>query len=76
MRFQIGQTLSAQLTWSHYVELLNLDDVNKTNYYIDISIKNNLIQKQNSFWPIINKNIGKRSIVNRKNDILFNFNIV
>ena len=30
------QTLSAQLTWSHYVELLSLDDLNKIKYYIDI----------------------------------------
>ena len=39
---QKGQTLSAQLTWSHYVEFLKVDDINKINYYIDISIKNNL----------------------------------
>ena len=30
------------MTWSHYVELLKVDDINKINYYIDISIKNNL----------------------------------
>ena len=29
------QTLSAQLSWSHYVELLILDDVVKINYYIN-----------------------------------------
>jgi len=39
---QKGQTLSAQLTWSHYVELLKFDDINKINYYIDISSKQNL----------------------------------
>ena len=39
---QKGQTLSDQLTWSHYVELLKFNDVNKINYYIDVSLKNNL----------------------------------
>ena len=31
-----------QLSWTHYRELLILDDTNKINYYIDISIKQNL----------------------------------
>lgn len=31
-----------QLTWSHYVELLPLKDTNEINYYIDITIKQNL----------------------------------
>ena len=34
--FQKGQTLSAQLTWSHYVELIRLDDVNMIRYYISV----------------------------------------
>ena len=34
-------TMSTQLTWSHYVELLKFDDRNKINYYIYISIKYN-----------------------------------
>ena len=36
------QTLSAQLSWSHYVELLILDDVVKINYYINIIEEQNL----------------------------------
>jgi len=39
---QKGATLSHQLTWSHYVELLKFDDINEINYYIDISIKQKL----------------------------------
>ncbi len=31
-----GQTLSAKLNWSHYVELLSLKDINEINYYINI----------------------------------------
>ncbi|MBR6690679.1 MAG: DUF1016 family protein [Bacilli bacterium] len=34
---QKGQTMSAQLTWSHYVELLKFKDINKIAYYINIS---------------------------------------
>ena len=35
-------TLSANLSWSHYVELLSYDDNNKINYYINLSLKHNL----------------------------------
>ena len=30
-----------QLSWSHCIELIVLKDVNKINYYINITIKNN-----------------------------------
>ena len=40
--YQKGQAMPAQLTWSHYCELLSLKDINEINYYIDISIKQNL----------------------------------
>ena len=36
------QTVSAQLTWSHYCELLAIEDINKINYYIKISEQQNL----------------------------------
>ena len=35
-------TLSQQLTYGHYVELLSYNDINKINYYIQISIDHNL----------------------------------
>lgn len=31
-----SQTLSVQLTWSHYVELLKFNDINEINYYISL----------------------------------------
>ena len=40
--FQKGQTLSVQLTWSHYCELLKLDNSNMINYYIKITEEQNL----------------------------------
>ena len=42
LMFEKVATVSQLLTWSHYVELLKFNDINKINYYIDISIKNNL----------------------------------
>jgi len=43
---EIWQSMPAKLTWSHYVELLGIDDLNEINYYIDISIKQNLGYRQ------------------------------
>ena len=37
-----GQTLSAKLSWSHYVELLSFNDINEINYYISVTEKNSL----------------------------------
>ena len=42
---QISQkwsTLSTKLTWSHYSELLAIEDINKINYYIKIAEQHNL----------------------------------
>ena len=36
------QTLSAQLTWSHYVELLSINDIEKVKYYIKLVENSNL----------------------------------
>ena len=38
--------LPTKLTWSHYCELLKLKDYNEINYYIDISIRQNLPHKK------------------------------
>lgn len=43
---QKGQAVPAQLTWSHYCELLILNNINEINYYIDISIKQNLSYRE------------------------------
>ena len=40
-----GAPLAHQLTWSHYSELIPLKDINKIQYYIDISIKFNLSKR-------------------------------
>ena len=38
--------LAQFLTWSHYIELLPLKDTNKINYYIKITINQNLSKRQ------------------------------
>ncbi len=38
--------LPTQLTWSHYCELLILNDINKINYYIKIAEEQNLSYRQ------------------------------
>ena len=41
-----GATLSHQLPWSNYVELLPLNDINKINYYISICKNNSLTVRE------------------------------
>ncbi len=43
---QKGQSMPAQLSWSHYIELFVLNDNNIINYYINITIKQNLGYRQ------------------------------
>lgn len=40
------QTVSAQLSWSHYCELISFEDINKINYYIELVKSNNLSVRQ------------------------------
>lgn len=37
--FSKSQSMPDQLTWSHYCQILNINDINKFNYYVMISIK-------------------------------------
>ena len=41
-----GVALPHQLSWSHILSLLPIDDINEINYYIDISIKQNLSYRE------------------------------
>ncbi len=44
---QKGQPLAAQfITWSHYIEILKIKDINEINYYIQITINNNLSRNE------------------------------
>ncbi len=41
-----GAAMTHQLTMSHYEQLLSIKDINEINYYIDISIKQNLSYRE------------------------------
>ena len=43
---QKGTSMTAHLSWSHYVELLVLGNINEINYYINISINNCLSYRE------------------------------
>ena len=43
---QKSPTMSDLLTWSHYIELLPIKDINKINYYIKIAEQQNLSVRQ------------------------------
>lgn len=62
MIFQKSQPLVDQLTWSHYLCLLSVNDENKRNFYINLCIKNHLSKrgliqemKSNAYERLINK---------------------
>ena len=44
--FRKSQAPPDQLTWSHYIELLKLKDYNEIDYYIRISVEQNLSYRQ------------------------------
>ena len=44
--FRKSHALRDQLTWIHYRLLLSFDDVNKINYYIELSITSNLSTRE------------------------------
>ncbi len=39
---EIGAPIAHQLTWSHYIELIPIKDINKINYYINVCINQKL----------------------------------
>jgi len=43
---EIWHAMRSKLTWTHYRELLVLNDINKINYYVNISINQNLSYRE------------------------------
>ena len=73
--FSKSQTVSDQLTWSHYIELIYINDPNKVNYYIDISIKQSLSVRQlrtkikNSEYERLSDNTKQKLITNEEVEV-------
>jgi len=71
------QTLSAQLTWSHYVEILKLEEINKINYYIDISVSQSLSVRElrykikNKEYERLDNNTKEKLISKEENQISY-----
>ena len=65
--------LRSQLTWSHYRELLFIDNTDEINYYIDISVKQNISYRE-LHHKIKNKEY-ERLDDNTKNKLITNSDI-
>ena len=71
--FQKRQALPAQLTWSHYIELLKIEDFNIINYYIDTTIKQSLSTRKlrnkikNNEYERLDEET-KNKIINKENN--------
>ena len=70
--------LATQLTWSHYMELLPINDINKILYYLNISINENLSRndlrnriKSNEYERLPEKT--KRKILTKENKNVVDF---
>ena len=72
---EIGAPIAHQLTWSHYIELIPIKDINKINYYINVCINQKLTRdklrkriksKEYERLPIETKN---KLITNESSDI-------
>ena len=46
LKIEKGAALRHQLSWTHYRELLTLNNVNELNYYVEITIEQNLSYRQ------------------------------
>ena len=46
LKIEKGAALRHQLSWTHYRELLTLDNINELNYYVKITIEQNLSYRQ------------------------------
>ena len=73
-----GAPMVHQLTWSHYLELLPLKDINKICYYIDMIIKNNLSKrdlrnriKLNEYERLDDN--AKRKLIKKENNSINDF---
>jgi len=73
---QIWQTVSAKsLTWSHYIELIWISDIEKINYYIKISAEQNLSVRElrqrikDNEYERLPKTIKEKLIKQEKNQV-------
>ncbi len=74
--FSKSQTVSDQLTWSHYTNLIILNDIEKINYYIDICIKYNLSCRElrtkikNNEYERLDEETKEKLVNNKNNEVI------
>ena len=68
LRIEKGATMSHQLNWSHYRELLKISNINKINYYIKITEEQNLSYRE--LHNKIKNNEYERLDDNTKNNLI------
>ena len=70
------QTVSAQLSWSHYCELLSFENTDKINYYIELVKNNNLSVRQlrerikSNEYERLPKSTKNKSVEQKESDIV------
>ena len=76
--FQKMAPLAPQLTWSHYVELISLKNIDEIRYYIDISASQNLSRnelrnriKSKEYERLDNKT--KEKLINKEDTLVSDF---
>ena len=70
--YNVGKMIvDAQLSWSHYIELLSIKDINEINYYINISVYQNISRnklrekiKSKEYQRLDDK--AKRKLINKE----------
>ena len=76
--FQKMAPLAPQLTWSHYIELISLKNIDEIRYYIDISASQNLSRnelrnriKSKEYERLDNKT--KEKLINKEDTLVSDF---
>ena len=70
--FQKGQSMIAQLSWTHYIQILSINNINEINYYIKIVVEQNLSVRelQNKIkhkeYERLDENTKNKLIINKK----------
>ena len=73
--YQKGQALPAQLSWSHYIELFKIKNQNEINYYINLTVRENLSYRnlheriKNKEYQRLGSNLKQTLIIGNETNI-------
>ncbi len=75
---EIWSPVVTRLTWSHYIILMSLNDDNKINYYLNITINQKLSKRElqekikNKEYERLDK-LTKNKLINQEKTVIFDF---